>query len=506
MGVADVKRVGALMSLGRALAAPSEARHALLAQRMGSLHGVPQKIGQLLALGELERGDAVFAKLTEGNQALAPETAREALQAAFGQPLDTLFSTLSLDGISASLGQVHRGTLLDGTEVAVKLQYPGIADAVRMDLKALGFIGKVYRRGYDFRAYRETVGEMLRRELDYGLEAKALERFGQLTSGDSTFVTPRVVEHLCRPTVLTMTWLQGLTLRDVQSLALPLRESASRALVRWFLCSVLEWGLIHGDGHPGNIRFLPDGNGGLRLGMLDFGCVQALEGPAAGGLRLLVECVNAGEPDDPERWLARYEAMGFSRSLLDVIGNELGTLSKLLMSPLAQSGRFDPLKWELNEKMKQLLGERRFAFRFAAPSSFAFITRAFVGLIQTLKALAAPIEWKPLFDEIVARPTSFPSFALALPPSAVRKPIQPTLSQYLRIHIKRTGGARVNLTFDARSAENLTGLVPPEIMPRVIERGIDLQAIEQRAVDSQFAPGELFRLEESDRLVHVWLE
>lgn len=176
------------------------------------------------------------------------------------------------------------------------------------------------------------------------------------------------------------------------------------------------------------------------------------------------------------------------------------------MSPLAQNGPFDPTTWELNEKMKRLLGERRFVFRFAAPSSFAFITRAFVGLIQTLKALAAPIEWKPLFDEIVARPTSFPFFALALTLPAPSKPLQPALSQYLRIHIKRTGGARINLTFDARSAENLSGLVPPEIMPRLIERGVDLAAIEQGAVDSQFAPAELFRLEEPDRLVQVWLE
>lgn len=504
---AALKRAGALASLGGLLTGSKERRQVRLAQKLGALHGLPQKIGQMLALGELEQGDAVFAQLTRGSSALTPSKARAALTEVFGQPLQNLFKTISLEGIGASLGQVHRATLHDGTEVAVKLQYPGIADAVRVDLQALGLLGQVYRRGYDLRSYRETLGQMMERELDYSLEATALEHFGALTADDATFATPRLIARLSGARVLTMTWLEGYELADVVTMPLDARQSASRALIRWFLRSVLEWGLIHGDGHPGNIRFLKDNSGALRLGMLDFGCVQALDPSTAGGLRLLVECVAAGETGTAAHWLARYEAMGFSRELLEPIGSELGAVSKLLVSPLTLDGPFDPALWDINERFKLLLGENRFAFRFAAPSAFAFVTRAFIGLVQTLKALAAPVAWRPLFDEIARRSTKNQPVELVLPAKAVTKvEAAPVLSKSLRIHINSTSGTRIDLTFGARAAENLAGLVPPEITPRLVERHIDVQSIERRAVSSRFAPGELFHLEEPERQVRVWLE
>lgn len=497
-----LRRAGSIASL--ATAARRDRRS--LAQRLGALHGLPQKLGQLLALGELERGDTVFAQLTEGGQALSPTEAHTALERALGRPPETVFQALDLDGIPASLGQVHRATLWDGRRVAVKLQYPGIADAVTVDLGALGLIGTAYRRGYDLRAYRATVGEMIHRELDYRLEAQALTHFAALVRDDATFTTPTPVPELSNDRVLVMSWLDGAGLDEARRWPLAAREAAARALIRLFLRSVLEWGVVHGDLHAGNVRFVREGDR-VRLGLLDFGCVQALDASVAGGLRLLFEGAALGTPAPPEHWLARWAAVGFSRALLAPVVADLAVVTRLVLAPLLTDAAFDAGAWELNARFKALLGERRFAFRFAAPASFLFVTRAFVTLVQTLKALAAPVAWRPLFEEVAGRSTHTPPGRFAL--GAAAAPPEPgpaPLARHLRIRVSKPDGTRVELTFGAAATAHLPGLVPPEVLPRLTARGLDVEALTAAALARQCAPGPLFDLAEPEREMRVWLE
>ncbi|MFT3710141.1 MAG: AarF/UbiB family protein [Archangium sp.] len=486
-----------------------KAGRARLTQELGSLHGLPEKLSQLLALGRLDTAQTRLDAFA-GHGALPQRKSRALLEKAFG-PLDRTFAHVELKGLAASLGQVHRARLRDGRELALKLQYPGIADALRVDLAAFGALGRAARRGYDLSSYRQTLGEMIERELDYGLEAEALMRFGELVAGDRDFVVPAVHPSLCRldprsgPPVLAMDWLEGLSLEDARQLPLEARASASRALVRWFLRSLLEWQLIHGDLHPGNLRFVPEGNR-LRLGVIDFGCSHALDGGMAGGLRLLLEGVACDDRGGAERWLARYAAMGFSVELLRPIADRLAALTRVLLTPLLTPGTFDPAQWDLSARLEGLLGDQRMAFRVAAPSSFAFVTRAFVGLVQVLRVLDAPVAWRPLFDEISARSNVSQPSALALPQRAATAAPRTVRSRSLRVTITRGTQSRVDLTFPAIAAEGLQGLVPPEIVPRLAPRGIDLAALEARAASSEFTPGELFSLVEPDRMVRVWLE
>jgi predicted unusual protein kinase regulating ubiquinone biosynthesis (AarF/ABC1/UbiB family) len=492
-----------LLRLAATGARGKDRRHRLASQ-LGSLHGLPEKIGQLLALGELDHADRAFQALTHGSHALGREEACIALEAALGRPISTVFSNLNFDGIAASLGQVHRGRLYDGREVAVKLQYPGIAEAVKVDLAALGLIGNAYRRGYDLRAYRAQLGEMISRELDYRLEAQSQTQFRTLASAElGALVVPGVVAELSTDRLLVMDWLDGAPLQDMGARPRPVREAAARALIRFFFKSVLQWRLVHGDLQPGNLRFIERGEGDCALGVLDFGCVQALEPSMAAGLRLLFEGAVSAPEAPAAHWLARYEAVGFSRTLLEPLADQLAATTRLILAPLLEGDEFSVADWNLNVRFKALLGEQRFAFRFAAPASFLFTVRAFVGLVQVLKALNAPVRWRTLCEEVLAQSTLPPSPALQLRSTHSEGGLP---SKALRVVVARRDGTRVSLAFNARAVDDLPALVPPEVMPRLLARRIDLDAIAAQAVARGYAPSELFALEEPACRVRVWLE
>ena len=235
---ATLKRTAQLGLLARDLAAVrgrsagpkrDEARRRLV-DRLGLLHGLPQKIGQLLAFSEIEASDPAFTKLTENEPSLSGADASAEVVRQLEGPLETFFSAFSPRGIAASVGQVHRATLIDGREVAVKIQHPGIATTIEYDLRALGWltapVGDI-RRGFDLKAYRAEIGESLRREVDYRSEASSLNQFTELARTlFSPIALPAVVPELSNEKLLVTTWLEGETL--AQARLWPQRDRAAR--------------------------------------------------------------------------------------------------------------------------------------------------------------------------------------------------------------------------------------------------------------------------------------
>ena len=188
---ATLKRTAQLGLLAKDLAdvrasrkgSSQDAARQRLVQRLGLLHGLPQKIGQLLAFSEIDASDPAFTKLTENEPSLSAATARAEVERQLGGPIHSFFTSFEDRGIAASIGQVHRATTLDGRIVAVKIQYPGIAECVEFDLRALGWLAAPIgdlRRGFDLKAYRTEIGQSLRDELDYHKEAASLNHFSNL--------------------------------------------------------------------------------------------------------------------------------------------------------------------------------------------------------------------------------------------------------------------------------------------------------------------------------------
>ncbi|CAM3456064.1 hypothetical protein G4177_24895 [Corallococcus sp. ZKHCc1 1396] len=485
-------------------ARPQEAEDARreLAERLLGLRGLPQKVGQVLTLAELGSQTPGFGSLAEAPSPLAPEAALAELSRRLGRPWRQVFTSLDGGGIAASLGQVHRGVLQDGRAVAVKLRHPGIADAVRSDLRALGWLAAPlggWRGKLDLSAYRHELAQMLQQELDYHHEARLLREAGARMADVPGVVVPVPVDALIREDLLVMSWVDGEPLSEARRWSEADRRALSTTLVRLFLHGLFTWGALHADPHPGNYRVSRGPEGGPRLGVLDFGCVKALPAELTTGLGRLLSLLRApGSEPDPRMLLAAWVTLGFTPELLEPMAEVLPAVSRVLLEPFLQEGPFHVARWRLGERLTEALGPHRWNFRAAGPASLLFVLRAFHGLVRHLDVLEAPIAWGPLLDE--ARSPSLPP--PPLPPEAHAA----GTARYLRVRVMEGAHTRVALTFRAEVTAHLEELLPEDLGPRLAARGLNPAAIAASAVAAGLRPSELFHLDEGERHVRVWLE
>ena len=273
---------GAGMVLG---GAGAEARVAeKTAQVLGTLRGLAAKMGQMASyvdgLVPEDKRDAFEASL-KVLRAQAPRSnpdeIKRVLEEDLGKPVGELFASFEDEPIaSASIGQVHRATLADGTEVAVKVQHPGIRKAIESDLSNAGILEGLAAmsgaRRFDSKGHLEVMRQRFREELDYALEAERLVAFGKLHEGDPVIVVPPLVPDRSAKSVLTTHFVKGRSFDDVLGEPEDQRRTWAEAMWRFVFKGNLVGGMFNADPHPGNYVFQDDG----RIAFLDYGCVQVI--------------------------------------------------------------------------------------------------------------------------------------------------------------------------------------------------------------------------------------
>jgi predicted unusual protein kinase regulating ubiquinone biosynthesis (AarF/ABC1/UbiB family) len=474
-----------------------------LAARLASLQGIPQKLGQVLGLGELASSTPIFDRLAEGPAAIEWTQARTLMEFELGGPLSRFFDRVSETGIGASLGQTHPGALRGGQPVAIKVQYPWAAAGVKTDLQGLGLLTHVaggWRRGFDLEGYRRELAARVGEELDYRREADSMRAFAFVAGALGRVKVPRPVDAHCTARLLVMDWVEGEPFRAALDWSRPERESLARTLLRLFGVGALRYGLVHGDPHPGNYRFQRVPGGEPVVGLLDFGCVQRVPAATLSGLQRLLSAVASDAPLADGEALAAFSALGFDEEALSPLAPQLMPLARELFKPLAVRGPVELDQWKAGEAIERLLGEHRWTFRFAGPPSLLLLMRAFQGLLAYLKALGVPLDWRQELGPLLESPAVMPP----LRPEA--RPAPAAGAQRLRVRVTERGELKVDLTFRAAVTAHLSELMPDELLPRLEQRGIDLGALAARAIEAGLPRGELFGLDEPPRQIRVWLE
>ena len=201
---------------------------------------------------------------------------RRVIEQELDDSLPNLFAEFDPDAAAAaSIGQVYRARLHDGREVAVKVQYPGVAAAVRADLWNLGLIIRAAKRfapGLDAKATAFELRERISEELDYEHEAQVQRAFARRWRGHPFIVVPTVVTDLSRPRVLVTEWIDGIGFEQVKKAPRATRDHVGEVVLRFFYGSLYRFGQFSGDPHPGNFLLMHDG----RVAFLDFGMTKTI--------------------------------------------------------------------------------------------------------------------------------------------------------------------------------------------------------------------------------------
>ncbi len=278
---------------------------------LGDMKGVAMKVGQLVSFLDAgaipEKHRAAYQQIVGALQADAPpmpfETVRVVLERELDRPVDEVFAWVGERPMAAaSIGQVHAAHLADGREVVVKVQYPGVGDAIRADLQNTELIASFARLGSklspirmtaDPKAIAEEITERVTEELDYRIEAANQTELRSHYEGHPFIRIPEVVGELSTERVLVMDEHDGMRWTAALEQPQQLKDRWGEAIYRFVYGSLYGLGAFNADPHPGNYLFHEDGG----VTFLDFGCVKRFSPEQMAAMRRIVAAVDDGDAD-----------------------------------------------------------------------------------------------------------------------------------------------------------------------------------------------------------------
>jgi predicted unusual protein kinase regulating ubiquinone biosynthesis (AarF/ABC1/UbiB family) len=273
-----VRRAGASPERRAELDAENQLRTAAdVTAALGEMKGALMKIGQMVSYlddGLPQPVRDALATLQQDAPGMAPELSAQVVREELGDDPERVFARWDpLPIAAASIGQVHRAEMRNGTSVAVKVQYPGVDDAIRADLVNTDFLFRslgLLFPGLDPKPLVEELRARLVEELDYRIEAANQHMFADWYAGHPFIHVPRVIEELSTARVLTTELAEGERFEDVENWSQDERDMAAEAIFRFVFRSIYRLGAFNGDPHPGNYLFRPGGH----VSFLDFGLVK----------------------------------------------------------------------------------------------------------------------------------------------------------------------------------------------------------------------------------------
>jgi predicted unusual protein kinase regulating ubiquinone biosynthesis (AarF/ABC1/UbiB family) len=375
---------------------------AALVGSIGQLKGVAMKVGQIFSYIDVALPDelrAALSVLQTSSPSMPFDVVAAILIEDLGPRARVLLAGLEpLPAAAASIGQVHRGTLADGAQVAVKVRYPDVDEAIVSDFRpaALGTrLASILSPGARIDGMIAEARERFLSECDYRREADAQERFARLYAGHATLVVPAVHRDYSSNRVLTTTWCEG----DSHATWLasgPTQEQRDRigvALFEFYIGTLYRHGLYNCDPHPGNYVHLR----GERLAMLDYGCTRAFDPTFVAKLARLSAAAHADTREALHASLLELGIVDANRKY------DFETARELIRGFYGPMLRDEVTAISLGEAapFARVFERKRQLMKLHLPGEFLFLLRIRFGLMSVLERVGARANWFRLEREYI---------------------------------------------------------------------------------------------------------
>jgi predicted unusual protein kinase regulating ubiquinone biosynthesis (AarF/ABC1/UbiB family) len=384
-----------------------------VAATLGTMKGVLMKLGQMASYvddGLSPAARRTLSRLQDSVPPMSPELAAQVVSEELGLPPERAFATWDRQPIAAaSIGQVHRAITHDGRAVAVKVQYPGIAETIEADLGNVALLRrmlKITAPAQDVDALLTELRERVTEELDYRREARNQQLFADYYAGHPTISVPGIIAELSTRRVVTSELADGARFAELAGWPQAERDLAAETIYRFVFRSLYGAHAFNGDPHPGNYLF----GGGGRVTFLDFGLVKHF---TPDELRPLVEMVkHLCVDNDPDGFRRAMEDAGFlmpgAPLPTDMIVEHMAVFYDTVRErgPRTMTGEY-----------ASAVTRRFFDFRspltpyVQIPRSYVILQRINLGLFALLGELSATADWRRIAEEIwpfVQAPPSTP--------------------------------------------------------------------------------------------------
>jgi len=362
---------------------------------------------------------------------MSPELAAGMIEAELGGPPDRIFERWDPEPIAAaSIGQVHRAITADGLAVAVKVQYPGIAEMMAADLDNVSLLRRMLRvtaPSQDVDGLIDELRERVLEELDYRKEAVNQQRLHGYFAGHPTISVPAIVAELSTRRVVTSELVTGARFADIASWSQEERDLAGETLYRFVFRSLYEVHAFNGDPHPGNYLF----HGGGKVTFLDFGMVKHFT--PIDLLPLMQMARNLCVDDDPGRFRASLEEAGFLVPGAPLSDAEVADHLAVFYQLIRRSESVTVTSDYASAVVRRFFDVRSPVAQYARiPRSYVILQRINLGLFALLGEMKATANWRAIAEEIwpfMQAPPSTPMGRDELPWLASRPALAAELTQ-----------------------------------------------------------------------------
>jgi predicted unusual protein kinase regulating ubiquinone biosynthesis (AarF/ABC1/UbiB family) len=382
-------------SLRGLLLTPANVRR--ITDQLAQMRGAAMKVGQLVSM---DTGDMlppelakIMARLRQDAHFMPPAQLKTVLAENWKDGWLKAFAQFDVRPVAAaSIGQVHRARLRDGRDLAIKVQYPGVARSIDSDVSNVGALIRMsglLPSGFDLAPYLDEARKQLHEETDYAREGAHLTTFGRLLATDARFVVPKLHSDWTTPRILAMSFEPGRPVEEAATFPQHDRDRIAHDLIDLMLRELFEFGLMQTDPNFANYRFRPDTG---RIILLDFGATRELDGRIATLYRALMA---AGLTGNRDAQLALAEQIGFiAPQTAPAHRARIVRMMETVFAALRAPGPFDFADTRLSRQMQaegMALAEDGF-IPPPVPMDVLFLQRKFGGIFLLAAHLQARVD------------------------------------------------------------------------------------------------------------------